>query len=129
MSLTNSETLHKIYEKYAAGDVSGMLALCHDKISFSIPGKSKLAGKYTKENFQSHFMNTLAEISNGTFKIEVHDVLASDRHGVVLNTETLESGGKTSQLRTVHVWRFENGQPVAFYEYPRDLYEFDSAWN
>jgi ketosteroid isomerase-like protein len=61
--------------------------------------------------------------------VNVHDIMASDQHGIVLATEQLVRDGKSVELRTVHVWRFEEGKPVAWYEYPRDLYQYDAIWS
>ena len=33
------------------------------------------------------------------------------------------------QMRMAHVWRMKHGKPVAWYAYPRDLYQFDAAWS
>jgi ketosteroid isomerase-like protein len=69
------------------------------------------------------------ELSNGSLKMEIHDIFANDRHGVVLVTDHFTRKGEPIQLRLVHVWRFENGKPVAWYEYARDLYQFDAIWS
>ena len=120
--------LEKLYADFSTKDWSAFLATCSDQITFQVPGKSKLAGKYTKATFTEGFAMKLQELSGGSFQLEVHDLLASDRHGTVLATSRLTQNGKTVELRTVHVWRFEGGKPVACYEYPRDLYQFDSTW-
>lgn len=117
--------LQKMYSNYSNGNLKEFLADCSDEITFQVLGKSKLAGKYTKDTFLSDFFPRLAELSGGTFKTEVHDILASDRHGAVLVSHHLERGGKSLQIRSVNIWRFENAKPVAWYEYPRDLYQFD----
>lgn len=128
MKHQNAMTLEEIYSDFNRGNWQALLAKCDDKATFQVPGKSRIAGKYTKENFISAFATQLAEVSGGTYKLEVHDILASDQHGVVLTTERLSRAGKPFEFRSVHVWRFENSKPVAFYEYPRDLYQFDAAW-
>jgi ketosteroid isomerase-like protein len=120
--------LEKIYSEISKNNWAAVLDACPDQITFQVPGKSKLAGKYTKNNLIAEFVVKLQELSGGTFQIEVHDILASDRHATVLATDRLTRHSKTIELRTVHVWRFENGQPVAWYEYPRDLYQFDATW-
>lgn len=128
MQHTNAKVLEKLYQDFSKGDLNSVLGACADQVTFQVAGKSKLAGKYTKSDFVSGFVAKLTELSGGTFKIEVHDILASDRHGVVLATDTLTRNGKTLEYRTVHVWRFEGGKPVAWYEYPRDLYQYDTIW-
>ncbi len=125
----NAAVLEKIYADFARGDIPSILAACDDKMTFQVAGKSKLAGKYTKENFASGFVAKLHELSGGSLKVEVHDILASDRHGVVLASDHVTKKGETIQMRTVHVWRIENGKPVAWYEYPRDMYQYDQVWS
>ena len=128
MKHPNAVLLEKLYADFIQGDVASVLAVCADKMTFQVPGKSKLAGKYTKSNFVEKFVSQLGELSAGSFKLEVHDILASDQHSVVLATERLTRHGQAQEFRTVHVWRFEDGKPVAWYEYPRDLYQYDSIW-
>jgi ketosteroid isomerase-like protein len=120
--------LEKLYADFNRGEFQKMLDECADSMTFQVPGKSKLAGKYTKANFISDFMAKLVELSGGSFQLEVHDILASDVHAAVLATEKLQRDGKSIEYRLVQVWRFEQGKPVAWYEYPRDLYQYDAAW-
>ncbi len=129
MQHANAKVLEKLYQDFSKGDLKSVLSACADQVTFQVAGKSRLAGKYTKADFESGFVSKLMELSGGTLKIEVHDILASDRHGVVLATDTLTRNGKTLEYRTVHVWRFEKGLPVAWYEYPRDLYQYDTIWS
>jgi ketosteroid isomerase-like protein len=128
MKHPNATILEKMYADFAKGDLPAMLAACDDKITFQVAGQSQVAGKFTKADFVSGFVAKLMELTGGTLKVEVHDVLASDRHGVVLASDHFTRAGQVVQLRTVHVWRFENGKPVAWYEYPRDMYQFDKLF-
>jgi ketosteroid isomerase-like protein len=124
----NSVVLEKLYADYAKGDLAAVLAVCSDEMTFQVAGKSKLAGKFTKQDFATKFVAPMMEMTGQTLKLEVHDVLASDRHAVVLASQSLVRNGEKKQLRTVHVWRFENGKPVAWYEYPRDMYAYDAIF-
>lgn len=125
----NAVVLEKVYADFAKSDLPAILNACADNMTFQVAGKSKLAGKYTKETVIPDFFAKLMVLSKNTLKVEVHDILASDRHGIVLCTDTVEKNGDKVQLRTVHVWRFENGKPVAWYEYPRDMYQYDAVWS
>lgn len=125
----NVQTLKKFYDCFAQGDVNGMLELCSDDVTFQVSGKSKLAGKYNKVTVGSQLIGKIMELSDGTFKLEVHDIMASDQHGMVLTTDTVVKNGMKHEYRTVHVWRIQNGKPVAWYEYPRDLYQYDAIWS
>jgi ketosteroid isomerase-like protein len=129
MKHPNAATLEKFYADLAKNDVSAALNLCTDNMTFQLAGKSRLAGKFTRSSFAEGWAAPLKELSGNTHKLEVHDVMASDLHGTVLATHRLTRSGKTVELRTVHVWRFEGGKPLAGYEYPRDLYQFDAIWS
>jgi ketosteroid isomerase-like protein len=122
------QILEQFYAHFTPLNISKALELCTETFTFQIAGKSKLSGKFNKNTFAHDFMNRAMELSNGTFKFEVHDILASDLHATVLASSKVTRGDKTVELRTVHVWRFENGKPLAGYEYPRDLYAFDAIW-
>ena len=127
MKHPNAVVLEKIYADFASGNLAGVLAACADSMTFQVPGKSKLAGKYTKATF-AQLITQMQELSGGTYKLEAHDILASDLHGAVLASARLQRAGKPVEYRTVHIWRFEGGKPVAWYQYPRDLYQFDATW-
>jgi ketosteroid isomerase-like protein len=124
----NTQILEKLYAAFREGDYAKMLSYCADGVTFQVAGKSALAGKYDRASFVAQYLKKTAELSNGSLNVEVHDILASDRHGLVLTTESLERNGKKVEYRTVHVWRIEGGKPVAWYSYPRDLYQFDAIW-
>jgi ketosteroid isomerase-like protein len=120
--------LEKFYAHFTKGDASGALEACAEGFSFQIAGQSPLAGKYGRNTLASLVTKT-RELSGGTYSFTVHDILTSDLHGTVLGSHKLMRGGKTTELRSVNVWRFENGRLLAGYDYPRDLYAFDAAWN
>lgn len=120
--------LAQVYSAFNEGKYQIFLDACAENMTFQIAGKSPLAGKYTKADFVSGLANKLTELSSGTYRLDVHDILASDLHVAVLGTSKVTRHGKTTELRTVHVWRFDQGKPVAWYEYPRDLYQFDATW-
>ena len=129
MTHPNAKLLEKFYAQFLKGEIAEALSACDDKITFQVMGKSKVAGKYNKQTYVSEFLPRLAELSNGTFSLEVHDIMASDQHAVVLVSEFVTRSTEKVQLRAAHVWRIENGKPVAWYEYPRDLYQYDEVWS
>lgn len=129
MNHPNAIILNKIYSDFSKNDLTSLMAACADEVTFQVAGKSKLAGKFTKETFEQNYLAPMLEMTDHTLKLEVHDILASDRHAVALASQTLVRDGKIVQMRTVHVWRFENGKPVAWYEYPRDLYAYDALFS
>ena len=128
MSHPNADLLKKLYSDFSKGDLPAVLAACADEIKFAVPGKGVLAGTYTKAEFGPQFLTKLMELSGGTFQLTVHDILANDQHACVMVSGSLTRKGQKSEYRTCHIWRLTQGKPVAWYEYPRDLYQFDAVW-
>jgi ketosteroid isomerase-like protein len=128
MKPTLAVVIEKLYSDLAKGDLAAVQNACSDSMTFQVPGKSRLAGKYDKAAFVQVFAAKERELSGGSFKLEVHDVMASDQHATVLCTGKLVRDGKPVEFRAVHVWRFEGNKPLAGYIYPRDLYQYDSIW-
>jgi ketosteroid isomerase-like protein len=127
--MTPSEAIRKFYDHFTRGEYDAAFESCDPKATFQISGQSKLAGKFDRGNFAQDYAAHLRELSGGTFQLEIHDILGSDRHVVALGTVKLQRDGKPAEYRTAHVWRCENGRPVAGYEYFRDQYQVDRIWS
>ncbi len=121
--------LEKFYSELANGNPTAAATALPENISFAVAGKSSVAGKYNKQTFFSEYLMKLRELSGGELKMEIHDILGSDRHATALLTYSVTRDGTTTQVRSVHVWRAENGKLAAGYEYPRDMYQFDLIWS
>lgn len=121
------ESLKRLYELWQAGDAAAIAREFSEKLTFEIKGRSQLSGKHDRAQF-SGLMLRMKELSGGTHQSEIHDMLVSDRHAMVLATHKLTRGGKPYEYRSVQVWRFEGGLPIAGYEYLRDGYQFDEIW-
>jgi len=67
-------------------------------------------------------------ISGGSFQEEVEDVLANDRHAVVLATHRFTRDGSVKEYRTAHVYEVRDGRLARCFEQPRDSVAFHDAW-
>ncbi|MDQ3818437.1 MAG: nuclear transport factor 2 family protein [Acidobacteriota bacterium] len=128
MAHPNEEMLRAAYANFAKGDLNGYLEHCTSDITFQVPGRGQVAGRYTRDQFFSPFISKVMEVTNGTFRETVLDVVANDTRGVVLAEHEFERGGRRFNYRTAHVYRILDGKLAEFLEYPEDLYEFDDAW-
>ena len=130
MSQSNAEIIRSGYEAFAAGDVPAVLALFTDDISWHIPGRSPLAGTYTGPEEVLAFFQNLGERSNGTFNLEVHDVLDNgDDKVVLLLTETAQRNDASLAVSAVHVWGVQDGKATTFQAFVADEYAVDEFWS
>ena len=69
-----------------------------------------------------------AEDSGGTFRVDVHDILANDTHGVALITASGSQGGKTMNSRGTHVVHITGGKLAGSWAFDEDQRQVDEFW-
>jgi ketosteroid isomerase-like protein len=129
MSRSNAEILRTGYEAFAAGDVPAVLAIFSEDIAWRVPGRNPLSGDYTGHDAVLGFFQALGERSNGTFALDVNDILDNGEDKVVaVVTETAERKGARLASLSVHLWHFEDGKATSFQALMNDNYEVDEFW-
>ena len=122
----NEEMLRSVYDAFAKRDMPMVFSRFSDDITFRVPGEGSMSGFYSGKDEVLAYFATMRNRSGGTFTIEILDVLANDRHGVVLTIERAESGGRTLENPTVHVWDLRDGMCTSFIGY--DDGTWDAFW-
>jgi ketosteroid isomerase-like protein len=125
----NVELVRRGYAAYQQGDMDVINELFADDIVWHITGRSPLAGDYKGKEQVFGFFAKLMEISEGTSKLEVHDVLANDEHAVALLTGSATVKGKSFTGNDVHVMHIRNGKVVEFWDSPLDQYASDEIFS
>jgi hypothetical protein len=75
------------------------------------------------------FFQRFMELSHGTFRIRVDDMLANDQRVVVLVTESAERNGRRWSSPQVHAWSVQNGKASVFWQYQGDQQTEDEFWS
>jgi hypothetical protein len=81
-----------------------------------------LAGEYVGKGEVLDFFGKMTNLYQGSLKLEVLDILASDMHGVVLTREAAQYGGRDVEFRSVHVWETSGGKLKRFHVFYDDAY-------
>jgi ketosteroid isomerase-like protein len=127
---SNAQLLSKAYEDFAAGDVPAVLAIFSEDVTFRIPGRSPISGEYTGHDEVTGFFQSLAERSNGTFSIDVQEILDNgDDTVVVLVTHNAQGDDRKLAMPAVHVWRFTDGKAMSHDSFVFDVHENDAFWS
>ncbi|MEX2551488.1 MAG: nuclear transport factor 2 family protein [Actinomycetota bacterium] len=129
MAHPNEESLRSGYEAFSRADVDAVMALYADDIRWHVPGRNQVSGDYIGKEQVGGFFMKLMELSGGTFRVDVHDVLANDEHAIGLVTLRGERDGKTLNANDVHVWHVRDGKFSEFWSHFHDLYAFDEFWS
>src|SRR3954451_6013674 len=122
------ETVRKGYEAFGEGDIAGVVAPWAPNITFHYPGRSVVAGDYRGHDDVLAFLGQLATLSSQTYRLDIHDILATDQHVVVLCRELGERDGRRLNTPASHVWHTHNGKLTELWDVVGDLYGLDDFW-
>jgi uncharacterized protein len=90
---------------------------------------SPLGGDYEGVAQVVEWLGRNSELSGGTIRVEVHDVVANDEHAVSLITVRGERAGKQLEDNSVQVFHIHDGKVSELWSHPADLYAVDEFWS
>lgn len=114
---------------FASGDLEAMRKFLAPDVIWHSPGRNQLSGDYKGIDEVLGLFGRLFEITGGTFRLDVHDVLANDEHGIVLSTATAERGGKRLSNQAVQVLHIKDGKATESWLHPNDQYAADEFFS
>ena len=125
---TNVQRARLGYDAFSKGDMATISDLLADDVVWHVGGNSSLSGDYNGKDAVFGFFGKLMELTGGTFKLEVHDILANDEHSVTLVRETAERDGKKWDGKSAHITHSDSAGRIkefwAFQENSRAADEF-----
>jgi len=123
----DAELLRQGYDAFARGDLETVGSLFDEAINWHVTG-GPLAGTYKGTQQVFGFFGQLFERSGGTFRLEIHDMLASDEHVIVLVRERAEREDQVFNANAVHVWHVRGNKATEFWGIPADVGAFERFW-
>ena len=76
------------YAAFAKGDFAALTDLLAEDLVWHQGGRNQLAGDYRGREAVFGYFAKLMEVTEGSFHVDVHAVLADDEHGVALTVAT-----------------------------------------
>jgi uncharacterized protein len=111
----NVELTRRGYEAFAKGDLATLSELIADDVTWHQNGVGSLSGTYHGRDEVFGFFGRLAEETAGTFRLDVHDVLANDEHAVALCTVSASRGDKSIETPVANVSHLRDGKLTEFW--------------
>ena len=126
----NIEQARRGYKAFNDGDIQTVMDLIAEDCVWHGGPYGPFAGDYKGKAAILDFFMKFAQLTEGTYKADIHDILANDQHGIVLGTSSGTRKGKTREDKFVDVvhldadgkikefWRFVEDQQgaIAFLE-------------
>lgn len=112
---SNVELTRRGYEAFAKGDLATLTELLADDVVWHVQGVGPLNGNYHGRDEVFGFFGRLAEETGGTFRLDVHDVLANDEHSVALCALSASRGNKSIEVPVANVSHLRDGKVTEFW--------------
>ena len=125
----NEELLRKAYAAFSAGDDATLRELMASTIVWHAPGHNPLAGTYRGPDEVLGYLGRLRELTDGTYRVELHDVLANDEHVVAMHRASAQRHGRTLADGAVNVCHVGGGQVTEVWSMNGDQYLVDQFWS
>jgi len=125
----NQALIESAYAAFSRGDLPSVFAVLADDILWHVPGRGPLAGDYQGHAEVLGFFQHFVELSEGTFRVQIDDILAKGNRVVVLVTESAWRLGRRWSSPQVHVWTVENGRATVFWQFQGDQQTEDEFWS
>ncbi len=125
----NATLLRNGYEAFGKGDMATITELFSEDVVWHVPGTSLISGVHRgREAVFAAFAKT-TQLSGGSFKIDVHDVLANDEHAVALTRATGSRQGKQLNSLDTDVYHVSGGKVTEFWSFAEDQRLTDEFWS
>ena len=111
----NVELTRRGYAAFATGDLATMTELIADDVTWHVTGAGPLSGTYHGRDEVFGFFGRLAAETAGTFRLDIHDVLANDEHAVALCTLSATRGTRSLQVPVANVAHVRDGKVTEFW--------------
>ena len=125
----NVELTRQGYDAFAKADLAALSELIADDVTWHAMGLGPLSGTYHGRDEVLAFFGRLAEETAGTFRLEVHDVLANDAHTVVLCTMSASRGNKSIEIPVVNVTHVRDGKVTELWGATTDAQASIDFWS
>jgi uncharacterized protein len=110
MEHPDAQLIRKFYDARAGNDIEVVRSFLPDDVVWHEPGQSEFTGELRGKDAVLRMIEKAREITGGTFKLNLHDVLANDEHVVALINWTAKRGEKTIEGREAAVYHVRDGK-------------------
>ena len=123
----NVARIKDLYAAFATGDFAVLNDTFAEDLVWHEGGRNQLSGDYRGREAVFGFFGKFMEVTEGTFHIDVHTILADDEHGVALVVVTASRGGQTVTVNAVDAMHLRDGMVVEVWTVATDQYAFDEV--
>jgi ketosteroid isomerase-like protein len=123
----NVTRIKDMFAAFATGDSAVLNDVFAEDLLWHEGGRNQLSGDYRGREAVFGFFGKFMEATQGSFRLDVHAVLADDEHGVALVVISASRGGRSITVNAVDVMHLRDGKVAEVWTVPADQYAFDEV--
>ncbi len=123
----NAELTRRGFESFRRDPLMLARLIAEDAV-WRVPGRNTMSGEYRGRGAILAFLRRTGELTEGTYRAELHWVVADDERAVALYRARGEREGRTLDIDQLLICEVARGQWVDITAVPIDMYEFDAFW-
>jgi uncharacterized protein len=124
----NERVVRQIFDAFARRDVFALRGLFAADAVWTVPGDSVMAGAYRGPESIFRFLARLPKETDGTYRSELVDVLASDGRAAALYRASGTRRDRRLDIDQVLLFRLEGGAVAEVLALPSDPAAFEEFW-
>jgi len=125
---TNEAVVRRLFDAFARREGFTIRGLFAEDAVWSVPGRGVMAGTYEGRGAIFRFLSQLPKETDGTYRTELVDVLASDTRAAALYRARGTRRGRTLELDQVLLFTLEDGRVARVVALPSDPLAFEEFW-
>ncbi len=126
----NATFVRNMFAAFERADLAEIQTVIPNDAVWHFPGRrGKLAGEHRGREAILTFLMNITRLTDGSFGLELEDVLADEHLAVAFFRGHGSRDGKTFDNPTCLKMRFDKGQIAELWEYVWDLYAVDDFWS
>lgn len=126
----NAIRIRELFEAFHRRDLAAIQASIPEQAVWHFPGRQgALAGSHVGRPAILAFLGQVMALTQGTFRLELEDVIANERSAAAFFRGSGARGGRTLDNPTCLRMRIDGGQLVEIWEFVWDLYAVDAFWS
>lgn len=130
MEQRNVEMARKGYTAFNEAQLDDAMETIDDDIVWHQGGENPISGEYKGKKAVLELFMKFGQLTEGTYEADIHDILASEGHTVVIGTSTITRKGRTHTSRFVDVIHPGNeGRAKEFWRFSEDQAADDEFLN
>ena len=126
----NATLVRDLFRAFREADLAAIENAVHEDAAWEFPGRAgKIAGRHEGRAAILGFLMNVQGLTDGSFHLDLEDVVAGDRTAVALFRGHARRGAKVLDNPPCLRMRIEDGRIVELREFVWDLYAVDDFWS